>query len=559
MIGRARTCFGLMADTVGAPRVLGLVVLQLVVAVLEGAGLVLLVPVMQALDGGDRFSVPAFDVHLSLAQAFGLVLAVVLLRGLGQWYAAVLATDIRLVTLDRLRLGLIDDLYGADWSYLAGLRRSELVQSLTTNVERAQVAIAMVIRLFVGTVMLLATAAVGILVAPVVGGIAAAVVLLVLLGSVRSTRGATSLGQEMSERLAGFGAALSDSLASVRVMRAHGAEAAWLDLVGSEAGRVREVRRSYVARSSMVSSAMGVVAVAAVLGLILLGREIGLSLAELATLIVVAMRLLTNGQGVLIAAQQFANDVPAVEALLELRGQARAHPEATSATPATAPGPVAGAPLVELRGVGFRYETEAAPALEGVDLSVPARGVLTLVGASGAGKSTLLDVVLGLLVPDSGQMLVDGAPVTDLAQWRSRVGYVPQATVLVPGTVRQNLSWSLQPGRTLTEDAAWSALSAACLDDVVRALPGGLDAPLHEVAELSGGEQQRLAIARALAREPELLVLDEATSALDAETESRLLARLLDGDRAVLMVTHRAVAGGTGGVVRLDSGRVVPA
>ena len=559
MISRARTCFALMSGTVGRGRVLGLIVLQLVVAVLEGAGLVLLVPVMQALDGGDRFSVPAFDFRLSLAQAFGLVLGVIVLRGIGQWYAAVLATEIRLVTLDRLRLGLIDDLYGADWSYLAGLRRSELVQSLTTNVERAQVAIAMVIRLFVGSVMLVATAAVGVLVAPAVGAIAAAVVLVVLLGSARSTRGATSLGQEMSERLAGFGAALSDSLASVRVMRAHGAETAWLDLVGNEAGRVREVRRSYVARSSMVSAAMGVVAVGAILGLILLGRHIGLSLAELATLIVVAMRLLTNGQAVLIAAQQFANDVPAVEALVQLRAAARAHPEVSTSAASAVPAAAAGAPgasLVELRAVGFRYDQDSPPALDAVSLAVPARGLVTVVGASGAGKSTLLDVILGLLRPQSGQMLVDGAPVVDLAGWRSRVGYVPQATVLVPGTVWQNLAWSLQPGRALTEDAAWAALSTACLDDVVRALPGGLQAPLHEVTELSGGEQQRLAIARALVRDPELLILDEATSALDADTEARLLASLLDGSRAVLMVTHRAVSASPGAVVRLDAGRL---
>jgi ABC-type multidrug transport system fused ATPase/permease subunit len=556
LIGRARICFSLMASTVGRGRVLGLVVLQLVVAVLEGAGLVLLVPVMQALDGGNRFSVPAFDFHLTLGEAFGLVLGVIVLRGIGQWYAAVLATEIRLVTLDRLRIGLIDDLYGADWSYLARLRRSELVQSLTTNVERAQVAIAMVIRLFVGGVMLLATAVVGVLVAPVVGGIAAAVVLAVLLLSARSTRGATSLGQEMSERLAGFGAALSDSLASVRVMRAHGAEAAWLDLVGSEAGRVRDVRRTYVARSSMVSASMGVVAVAAILGLILLGRHVGLSLAELATLIVVAMRLLTNGQQVLLSAQQFANDVPAVEALLELRRQARAHPEVATST-GTVHQAVPGAALVELRDVGFRYDADSELALDGVSMAVPHRGVVTLVGASGAGKSTLLDLILGLLQPQSGQMLVDGAPADDLALWRSRIGYVPQATVLVPGTVWQNLAWSLQPGRTLTEEAAWAALTTACLDDVVRDLPGGLQAPLHELAELSGGEQQRLSIARALAREPELLILDEATSALDADTESRLLASLLDGSRAVLMVTHRAVTEGAGTVVRLDNGRTV--
>jgi ABC-type multidrug transport system fused ATPase/permease subunit len=155
----------------------------------------------------------------------------------------------------------------------------------------------------------------------------------------------------------------------------------------------------------------------------------------------------------------------------------------------------------------------------------------------------LLDVVLGLRRPQEGEVLVDGEPLTDLAAWRARVGYVPQQTVLVPGTVWQNLAWSMQPGRTLTEDEAWEALRLARLDDVVRGLPHGLQAPLQEVAELSGGEQQRLSIARALVRRPELLVLDEATSALDRDTESRLLSTLLDGSRAVLMVTHRSLVG----------------
>lgn len=556
MIRRLGSCLGLMTQTVGRGRVLTLLVLQLAVAVLEGAGLVLLVPVIQALGGGDRFSVPGLELRLSLTEAFALVLLVVLLRAIGQWWVAVLATEIRLVTVDRLRLGLIDDLYGADWSYLAGQRRSELVQSLTTNVERAQSAIATVLRLFVASFILVATASVGILIAPVVGGLATATVLLVLVVAARSTRGATALGRQITERIAGFGSALSDSLASVRVMRAHGAEAAWSELVGSEAARVREVRRNYVARSTLISASLGGVGVVAVLVLVLIGREIGLGFGELATLLVVATRLLSAGQSVLVAAQTFANDVPALEALLDLRAQARAHPEEAAASVPAGSAGSGDAPLLELREVGVRYDSGSVPALDGVDLVLPYRGLVTIIGASGAGKSTLLDVILGLLQPQTGQMLVDGAPVADLVGWRSRLGYVPQATVLVPGTVWQNIAWSLQPGVELTEERAWAALTTACLDEVIRALPGGLQAPLQELAELSGGEQQRLAIARALAREPELLILDEATSALDFDTEERLLASLLDGSRAVLMVTHRAVADHPGAVVRLENGRI---
>lgn len=546
-----------MAAAVGRRRLVALVALQLVVAVMEGLGLVLLVPVVQALDGAARLDIPGLSLRLSLPVAFTLVVAVVCLRGLAHWRAAVLAVDIRLTTVDALRLGLIDDLYRADWSFLATQRRSHLVQSLTTEVERVHSALAMVLRLVVGALVLAATAAVAVLIAPTVGGLAVLALVVVGFFAARSTRGATRLGRAMTERMAGFGAALSDSLAALRVMRAHDASAAWTQLVGGEAARVREVRRSFVNRSSAIAAATSVAAVLAVLTLIVVGREAGLSLAELAALAVIGTRLLGSAQGLLGSAQVFANDAPALERLTAFAAEARAHPEPVEDRRVPTPAADGAASLLRLRGVAVTYAGDDAPALAGVDLVVPHGGLVVVTGPSGAGKSTLLDVVLGLLRPDAGEVLVDGLPLADLASWRRRVGYVPQQTVLVPGTVWQNLVWSVSPGSVPSEADAWAALRAACLDDVVANLSGGLQAPLHELAELSGGEQQRLSIARALLREPELLVLDEATSALDGDTEERLLDHLLDGNRAVLMVTHRSVTGRGGDHVRLAGGRRV--
>jgi ATP-binding cassette subfamily C protein len=563
VIRHARDALALMAATVGRRRLLGLVALQVVAALMEGLGLVLLVPVIQSLDGSSRLPVPGLSVHLGLTEAFVLVVVVVCVRGLVQWWSTVLAVDIRLETVDSLRLQLIDDLYRAEWSFLAGQRRSHVVASMTTEVERVHSALAMVLRLVVGALMLVATAAVAVLIAPLVGGLAVLALLVVGYFAARSTRGATRLGRAMTERMAGFGAALSDSLAALRVMRAHDASAAWSRLVGAEAARVRVVRRAFVNRSGAIGAITGVAAVLAVLLLILVGREAGMSLPELAALAIVSTRLLSSAQGLLNSAQTFANDVAALDRLRAFAAEARAHPEPV--VPPTgellaAPDPTV--PLLQLRDVGVSYSAEAddaaearAWALTGVDLDVPRGGLVVVTGPSGAGKSTLLDVVLGLLPPDTGQIWVDGTPLRDLAGWRRRIGYVPQQTVLVPGTVWQNLVWSVVPGAEPDEAAAWAALADARLDDVVRSLPGGLQAPLHELAELSGGEQQRLSIARALLRDPELLVLDEATSALDTDTEEQLLDRLLDGSRAVLMVTHRGAAGRGGVGLHLERGR----
>ncbi len=554
MIDAVRVCLRELATTVGRGRLAGLLLLQVGVAALEGAGLLMLVPVFAALGGEDRLAVPGVPFTFGIAAAFATVVVVVLLRAIGQWWAAVLAVEVRLATVDRLRLDLVDDLHRADWRWLHAQRRSHLLGNLTTDVERAQVAVALLLRLVVGSSVLVVTAAVGVAVAPVVGGLAVLVVGLVVLAAARSTGGAGRLGRQMTARMAGLNAALSDALAAARVMRAHGAENAWSGLVRGEAARVREVRRRFVVRSTAISAALGAAGVLAVLGLVLLGREVGLSAAELAALVVIAMRLLTQAQGLVGAGQGFANDFPALARLRELHDDVRRHPErvASVADGADLRGSDVTGGLVELRGVGLG--SEDAPVLSAVDLAVGPGEVVALTGASGVGKSTVLEVVLGLLVPDRGELLVDGRPIGDLGAWRARLGYVPQHSALVPGTVRENLAWSLQPGRELDDDAAWRALTGAALADVVRRLPDGIDTVLDESAALSGGEQQRLCIARALVREPQLLVLDEATSALDRTTEEVVLDRLLDGTRAVLMVTHREPSDRVTRVVRLDRG-----
>lgn len=554
MISRIRAYITLMADAVGTGAVVRLLLFQLLIASMEGAGLTLLAPILQSLGGSDSLRIPGTGLSLSIAQAFSLVISVIIIRALGQWGVSVISIDIRLATIDALRLGLLDDLYAADWDYLSGQRRSFIVQRLTTEVERAHNALVTLLRIVIGFLVLVVTVIVAIVLSPLIGSIASVVLLSVSVVARRSVRSSITLGQSMNDRTESFGAAITDSLASVRLMRAHDASSAWTSLVADEARHVREVRRSFVRKASGVVAVLSVSAVVAVLGLILAGRAAGMSYFELAALAVVASRLLSAGQGLLSAAQVFANDAPALDRLTEFREEVRGHreenPSATEYVPSHGQ-----ASLVSLHHVSVAYAGSEDPVLTGVSLDIPRRGLVTLSGGSGSGKSTLLDVVLGLLRPYEGNVLIDGSPLLDLTAWRSRIGYVPQQTILVPGTVWQNLTWSLAPGRTVTEEQAWAALRSACLDDVVARLPGGLQAPLKEFAELSGGEQQRLSIARALIRDPELLLLDEATSALDTATEDRVLANLLDGSRAILLVTHRPSARALADVAaQLDDG-----
>lgn len=197
---------------------------------------------------------------------------------------------------------------------------------------------------------------------------------------------------------------------------------------------------------------------------------------------------------------------------------------------------------IEFRDVRFRYEGTDQDVLAGLSLRVPAAGCVAFVGTSGAGKTTAVDLLLGLFRPTAGQVLVDGQDLwDDVAAWRATCGYIPQSIYLTDDTIRRNVAYGLRD-EAIDDDAVWRALESARLAEFVRSLPRGLDEPVGEGGvRISGGQRQRIGIARALYRDPEVLVMDEATSALDPETEDGIIETTLELGRrkTVILVAHR--------------------
>ncbi len=194
-----------------------------------------------------------------------------------------------------------------------------------------------------------------------------------------------------------------------------------------------------------------------------------------------------------------------------------------------------------VEAVAFTYREAPQPTLQGVSFQVCPGETVALVGPSGEGKTTLLKLLLGLLSPDSGQLTLSAGglslPVSDST--RRLCAYVPQGNGIFSGTVADNLRL-VRPDAT--EAQLWAALAAADAREFVAALPQGLDTPLTEKgANLSEGQRQRIAIARALLRDAPLLILDEATSALDAAAERRVLEGIMAQDprRICVVTTHR--------------------
>ncbi|UOM36753.1 ABC transporter ATP-binding protein [Acuticoccus sp. I52.16.1] len=202
---------------------------------------------------------------------------------------------------------------------------------------------------------------------------------------------------------------------------------------------------------------------------------------------------------------------------------------------------VAGFRTFTLTDVTYSYPDAERSALQGVNLVVPRNSCIGIVGASGAGKSTLMDVMLGLLQPSSGALDVDGKALDAqaLAAWRTSVGYVAQSVFISDDTIAANVAFGHDKPDM---DRVREAIRLAALEPYVAADPNGLQAHVGERGgRMSGGQRQRLAIARALYNDPAVLFLDEATSALDVDTETQIMNELrgLVGTRTLIIITHR--------------------
>ena len=213
---------------------------------------------------------------------------------------------------------------------------------------------------------------------------------------------------------------------------------------------------------------------------------------------------------------------------------------------------------VRFEGVHFGYEPERE-ILKGIDLDIPAGTSLAVVGPSGAGKSTLARLMYRFYDPTAGRILIDGQPIADVAQrsLRSAIGIVPQDTVLFNDTIGYNIAYGR--GEASQEEIEGAARGAA-IDDFVKALPNGYESMVGERGlKLSGGEKQRVAIARTLLKNPPILVLDEATSALDSRTEQAIQETLdrIARNRTTIIIAHRlSTVVGADRIAVLEEGRV---
>ena len=291
------------------------------------------------------------------------------------------------------------------------------------------------------------------------------------------------------------------------------------------------------------------------------GERLREALPELATILVVLLRISGPLQSVFRSINKLRGGLPEVKDAIELL---RMRPQRHSLGDPGVPSPDGVMPrrLIELNDVGFHYFGSERLVLEGINLSIPVGSRVALVGKTGSGKTTLAHLLLGLYTPTSGELLLDGVPVSDeeMPAWQANCAFVPQTIRLLDSSVRENVAFCEQPD-AIDDEQVWAALEAAQFSEFVAQMPYGLFTMCGENGmKLSGGQRQRLSLARAFYRRAKLMVLDEATSALDNKTEHDVMQALdLIGRRCTMVViAHRlSTVKKCDRIYEVDQGRIV--
>ncbi|MFB9327792.1 ABC transporter ATP-binding protein [Paenibacillus aurantiacus] len=548
---------------------------MLAASLLEGAGVVLLLPLLTlaGLAGPaatDGFTLP---LHMpaplrELPDGMGLpaalaIFAAILIGQAGlQRRLSILSEQIEQGFIRKLRQDLYRAMLQADWSFFLKQRRSDFIHYLTGELSRVSYGVYLFLQQSMTLLFTLVQLGLALwLSVELTVGVLCCGVLLALFAR-RYTRKSRRIGEATTSLMQLYLAGLTDHLGGMKEIKSSGLERQHYGWFRELCSRME---RNMVDFSTVQASSRFAYKAASAL-LIVLFAYAALALLhvqaeKLALILVIFSRLWPKFQSLQSGAEQLAQSLPAFKALADLQSELAGVQSMDVEKELIEAGPAALKLGIECKGVYYRYEADAsAYALEDIRLFIPAAGTTAIVGQSGAGKSTLVDVLVGLAVPEHGEVLIDRKPLTGegALALRRTVGYVSQDPFLFHASIRDNLS-AAAPGAS--EEEMWEALRFAAADHFIRDLADGLDTVLGDRgARLSGGERQRIVLARAILRRPAILILDEATSALDGENEALIQEALerLHGKMTIIVIAHRlSTIRGADQVVVMENGRIV--
>jgi ATP-binding cassette subfamily C protein len=535
----------------------------LVSGVLEGFGLVTLLPLLSLTGPTHRepssltISINRFFESLGMTPSIEVLLGFIVFTMVAKGVLILLAMrQVGFTTAHvgtELRLDLIRSLMKARWNYFIQLPVGTLSNTLSSEATIAPntfyaacMTLAVGIQVLMYVVVALAVSFHVALAALACGGI-----LVFLFG--RFVRSAHRAGEDQTMILSSLVGRFADGISGIKPLKAMGREDRLRPLLENETRDLKSaIERHVISRESLNALSEPMMVIFLAIGLWISLSLLHIPLSELLILALLFHRILTRIGSLQINYQKVVPSEPAFWAIRRVIEKALENSESWQGNRI----PTFDS-KIEFRGVGFAYGEKWV--LHDVDLQIESSGLVGFVGDSGAGKTTLVDLITGLHTPAEGDVLVDGLSMTalDIFKWRQMIGYVPQEMILFNDSVWINVSLG---DPDIGENEVTEALRLSGALDFVRQMPQGIHTTVGERGiGLSGGQRQRISIARALARNPKLLILDEATSALDDKTEESIYReiRALSKRIAVVAISHKGSLNDYADVVYfLENGRI---
>lgn len=542
--------------------------LNVVAAAVEGLGFMALIPLLKLIAHFQNaaglpawFTPPAamqqwlcaLDGEQRLLLALGLFIGLIGIQSLLVTYREQHSPALQLRFVDHLRLSLFRGLTAARWRFLSHHHSSEFLSVLTTDLQQVGVGTFYLLQLFSQSALFPMYLAVSFWLSPIVSGLALVTGAL-LWGGLRFVSTASKQnGVEVCRANQRLSSEIQEFLGALKLIKIHGESEGYLQQFDHAVSQLRSHLQAFYDIRSHLHSIYRIGGGLALTTLTYIAvAYLHTPFENLLVLIAVFTRMLPQISKIHLSAQQLWNMLPAFENWQ--RWLAACEAEKESLLQSEAPSIQQN---IEFRNVLYRHPLSALNCRV-PRLSIPAKRTTVIVGPSGSGKTSFLDLLCGLQQADSGDILIDGQPLRASSAWFRQLAYVPQDGAIVDGTIRDNLNWGSHHSH---DHDLRRALQQAAALEFIDNLPNGLDTWVGERGvRLSGGEKQRLAIARALLRKPALLILDEATSALDGENQHIIVEALdkLRGLITVVIVTHhyQDICKLVDGVIQVDNGLV---
>jgi ABC-type multidrug transport system fused ATPase/permease subunit len=547
---------------------------MVLVSLLEGIGILLLVPLLSISGIIDfNYNIPQLEevsnILTTLPETVSLLLiltfffSIIVGQNLLQRNVMIRNVKIQECFSRRLRLDIYCSLLHANWTFFLRKRKSDLVNLLTIELARVIGGINLFLQLFTNTIFTIIQIAIAL-------WLSAKLSLFILLcGAVlgffsrKFIKRSKQLGNQTSKHSQSYLAGITDQLNGIKDIKSNTLEGSHLTWLQSLTTKMNREQIEYVKLKTNSQLYYKVASGFLIACFIFLSLSLFQSqLEQLLLIILIFSRLWPRFTGIQSNLEQIAATIPAFKFISTLQKECQEAREFDySLQNYNNIKPVQINSALECRNVDFRYnQNESKYSLKSINLIIPANQMTALVGQSGAGKSTLIDILMGLNRPESGEVLIDGLPLSEelLLSLRRSISYVPQDPFLFNSSIKENL---LIIDPNASEEQIWEALEFSAAADFVSKLPQELDTIIGDRGiRLSGGERQRLVLARAILRKPSILVLDEATSALDAENEAKIQEAIdrLKGKMTIIVIAHRlSTIRNADQVVVLDQGKII--